>query len=262
MKKVKKTWLIAGTVIILLIISAIVIYSKATSGLPQDDVNIELRHYDNINATRYTEIFLMGGNALTKKLVGGVYNTVGLNYDDSLMDSSPQEILEKMDMKALAREYKVLAAHKNGPRLWTLDWLEVNAGRQRNFQGLEATWVMWLDVPRELIDHESTAYKKIYGKRNTQMGINAGTRVYLLDDPEGNTYCMKSAGLIIDPDLKYEDLVHLGKRLKPAPGWSWRTAILEKDLVLTPDNGNVIITQDELGNTYDRVGGNYSNYKP
>jgi len=38
--------------------------------------------------------------------------------------------------------------------------------------------------------------------------------------------------------------------------------VLERDLVLTPDDGAVIITQDELGNTYDRVGGAYSNYKP
>ena len=35
-----------------------------------------------------------------------------------------------------------------------------------------------------------------------------------------------------------------------------------EDLVLTPDNGAVKITQDELGNTYDRVGGAFSNYKP
>ncbi len=28
------------------------------------------------------------------------------------------------------------------------------------------------------------------------------------------------------------------------------------------DNGAVTITQDELGNTYDRVGGAYSNFKP
>jgi hypothetical protein len=38
--------------------------------------------------------------------------------------------------------------------------------------------------------------------------------------------------------------------------------VLEKDLVLTADNGAVNITQDEIGNTYDRVGGPYSNYKP
>jgi hypothetical protein len=38
--------------------------------------------------------------------------------------------------------------------------------------------------------------------------------------------------------------------------------LLDQDLVLTSDAGAAKITQDELGNTYDRVGGPYSNYKP
>ena len=41
-----------------------------------------------------------------------------------------------------------------------------------------------------------------------------------------------------------------------------RTTALERDLVLTTDNGDARITHDELGNTYDRVGGAFSNYKP
>ena len=73
---------------------------------------------------------------------------------------------------------------------------------------------------------------------------------------------MKSASLIVDPNQTYESLKDLGDRLKPAPGWSFRTVTLEQDLVLTSDDGNVRITQDELGNTYDRVGGPFSNYKP
>ena len=73
---------------------------------------------------------------------------------------------------------------------------------------------------------------------------------------------MKSASLIVDPKQTYDSLKDLGSRLKPAPGWKFRTEVLEQDLVLTADNGAVNITQDELGNTYDRVGGPYSNYKP
>ncbi len=73
---------------------------------------------------------------------------------------------------------------------------------------------------------------------------------------------MKSASLIVDPDQTYESLADLGGHLKPAAGWKFRTRVLDQDLVLTSDNGAVKITQDELGNTYDRVGGAYSNYKP
>jgi hypothetical protein len=73
---------------------------------------------------------------------------------------------------------------------------------------------------------------------------------------------MKSASLIVDPHQTYESLKDVGSRLSPPPGWYFRAVILDRDLVLTPDDGAAKITQDELGNTYDRVGGPYSNYKP
>ena len=135
-------------------------------------------------------------------------------------------------------------------------------GGERNFNGLHARWVTWLDVPKEMRKHESVAYKPIDVQRDTQFGINTGSPAFLLDDPDGDSWCMKSASLIVDPHQTYESLKDLGSRLKPAPGWNFRAVVLEQDLVLTPDDGAAKITQDELGNTYDRVGGPYSNYKP
>ena len=41
-----------------------------------------------------------------------------------------------------------------------------------------------------------------------------------------------------------------------------RTTGLKRDLVLTTDNGDARITHDELGNTNDRVGRAFNNYKP
>jgi len=230
--------------------------------LPQDDAGAKLMRFEGVSGNRYTEIFLIGGNAITGNLIGGVYNTTGLNSPDGKGDSTPQAILDKVDINALKKEYDVLKVYKNGPRLWTLDWVEVMVAKERDFNGLKARWVMWLNVPKEMRTGESVAYKHIVGKRDTQLGINKSSRVYILDDPEGNAWVMKSASLIKDPNQTYESLKDLGSRLNPAPGWTFRTVILEKDLVLTPDNGNVMITQDELGNTYDRVGGAFSNYKP
>ena len=71
-----------------------------------------------------------------------------------------------------------------------------------------------------------------------------------------------SLAIPADVDEKFEDLKNLGSRLKLPPGWKFRAPVLEKDLVYMTDNGKTMITQDELGNTYDRVGGPYSNYKP
>lgn len=230
--------------------------------LPHDDVDAKLMRFENVRGQRYTEIFLIGGHAIIRDINAGVYNTIGLNDPSATGDSCPEAVLGKVDVDALMEQYDILGAFKNGPRLWCLDWVEVMVGSDRDFNGLHARWVMWLHVPKEMRKHESTAYKQITGKRDTQFGINAGSPAFLLDDPDGNSYCMKSASLIVDPKQTYESLKDLGDRLKPAPGWSFRSVVLEQDLVLTPDNGEAKLTQDELGNTYDRVGGAYSNYKP
>ena len=229
--------------------------------LPQDDADAQLMRFEGSRGGRYTEIFLIGGDAAAGQLVAGVYNTAGLNDPGRTGDTSPQALVDHLDVDAVKEQYGVLAAFKNGPRLSCLDWSEIMVGKERDFMGLKARWVMWLDVPQEMRTHQSVAYKAITGRRDTQFGINTGSPVFLLDDPDGNTYCMKSASLITDPNQTYESLTDLGGRLKPPPGWRFRTKVLDKDLVLTPDHGAVIITQDELGNTYDRVGGAYSNYK-
>jgi hypothetical protein len=230
--------------------------------LPQDDEGAKLMRFENIRVQRYTEIFLIGGHAIIRDINAGIYNTIGLNDLDGTGDTSPQAVLDQVDVDALKEEYDVLGAYKNGPRLWCLDWVEVMVGAERDFMGLKARWVMWLDVPEEFRKHESVAYKQITGKRDTQFGINAGSPAFLLDDPDGDTYCMKSVSLIVDPSQTYESMKDLGGRLEPPPGWTFRAVVLEQDLVLTPDNGAARILQDELGNTYDRVGGPYSNYKP
>ncbi|MGA9161702.1 MAG: hypothetical protein WB297_12680 [Actinomycetota bacterium] len=233
-----------------------------TAKLPQDDAGATLMRFDGVRGQRYTEIFLIGGHAIIADINAGVYNTIGLNDPDGTGDTTPQALLDKVDVDALKEEYDIYGAFKNGPRLWCLDWVEVLVGKERDFNGLKARWVTWLEVPKEMRKHEEVAYKQIHVERDTQLGINAGSPAFLLDDPDGDSWCMKSASLIVDPNQTYESLRDLGGRLKPAPGWSWRSLVLEQDLVLTPDEGKALIAQDELGNTYDRVGGPFSNYKP
>ena len=233
---------------------------KLHAKLPKDDAGATFMRFDGVLGQRYTEIFIIGGNPL--HVVAGVYNTLGLNDPDQTGDTCPQAMLDAVDVDALTKEHHAMGAFKNGPRLWSLDWIEATVGAEREFNGLKARWVTWLEVPKEMRKHQSVAYKQIHVKRDTKFGINAGSPAFLLDDPEGNTWCMKSASLIVDPHQTFESLKDLGSRLNPAPGWTFRTVGLEHDLVLTPDDGAAQITQDELGNTYDRVGGAFSNYGP
>jgi hypothetical protein len=231
--------------------------------LPPDDVGATLRRSDGVRGRRYTEIFLVDADAASGQLIAAVYNTSGPNDPAGTEDSSPQQLLDHVDVEALKDEYGVLGAFRNGPRLWTLDWMEGMAGAERDFHGLRARWVMWLDVPEEgAAAQRSVPYTPMTGRRDTSMGINAGSPAFVLDDSDGHSWVMKSASLMVDPNQTYDGLSGLGDRLQPSPGWRFRTVVLSSDLVLTPDNGTARITQDELGNTYDRVGGPFSNYTP
>ena len=248
--------------IIFTFVLALFLASCAT--LPKDDVQLTELKFDNLMGSRYTEILLVFGDAVTKDFTAGVYNTVGLNSANPAGggDSSPAVILDKIDMEKVKKDNGALSTVKNGPRLWTIDYLGAKVGQERDFQGLKARWVMWFPIPDAIREGKDLSYAVMDAKRDTSMGIRKGSRAYILDDPQGNSWVMKSASLIKDPNQKFEDLKDLGSRLKLPAGWKFRSPILEQDLVFMTDNGKTHITQDELGNTYDRVGGPYSNYKP
>lgn len=257
------TKIIIGILAVILI-GGIIVYTKAVKDVPNDNLNTTLVHYDSLRGTRYTEIFLIGGNGITKDLYAGVYNTVSMNgYTLANGDSSPDSILNKMDMEALKKEYDVLAGFKNGPRVWTLDWLEANKGTTHDFQGLQAAWVAKVSLKGMNVEKKgSTAYNPTSVERRTKFGFLKGRPLFILDDPDGNAWVMKSCGLIVDPTMSYDKLMNLGERLKPAAGWKYRVKVIDQDLVLLPESGIARIVQDELGNTYDLTGPGYGNFKP
>lgn len=231
---------------------------------PKDDAQLTDLKFDNLMGSRYTEILLVFGNGLTKDFTAGVYNTLGLNGANPAGggDSCPAAVLDKIDMKKVQHDNGALSTVKNGPRLWTVDHIGVKAGKERDFQGLNARWVTWFAIPNEIREGKDLSYATMHVKRDTSMSIDRGSRAYILDDPQGNTWVMKSAGLIVDHNQQFDGLKDLGSRLKLPAGWKFRSPILDQSLVFTTDNGKTMITQDELGNTYDRVGGPYSNFKP
>ena len=114
--------------------------------LPHDDADAKLMRFDNIRGQRYTEIFLIGGHAITHHLVAGVYSTIGMNDPAGTGDTCPQAVLDQVNVEDLTQKYHLLGAFKNGPRLWCLDWVEAMVGAERDFSGLAARWVMWLSL--------------------------------------------------------------------------------------------------------------------
>ncbi len=252
-----------GIVTALIVVAAFVVYPRLIVSLPDDGADAKPFTFKDTRGHRYTEMFLIGGNAITKDLKANVYNTWGLNGGATTGDSCPAALLDKVDVNGLKDQYHVLASFKNGPRMWTLDWIEVDMGKELDFGGMKARWVNWLDLKGLSLKPGGGDYKNITVGRHTKFGFDKGKQVFILDDPEGNSWAMKSFSLITHPDQKFDELPTLGSRLTLPPGWKFRAPVLEQDLILTPDKDGIAhITQDDFGNTYDRVGGPYSNFKP
>ena len=151
---------------------------KLSAKVPPDNEGAKLMRFENVRGQRYTEIFLIGGHALTGHLVAGVYNTIGLNDPGGTGGHLPAGDPGPGYLDEIEEEYDLLRAFKNGPRLWCLDWIEVTTGKERNFNGLHARWVTWLNVPKEMRKHKSVAYKTINVQRDTQFGIGTGSPAF------------------------------------------------------------------------------------
>ena len=77
--------------------------------------------FENLRAVRYCEIFLIGGDAVTKNLNANFYNTTNLNNVANPRDTCPEAMWAKVDAEALKKQYDVLGVFKNGPRGWAND---------------------------------------------------------------------------------------------------------------------------------------------
>ncbi|WP_367026998.1 hypothetical protein ABZN20_05290 [Methylococcus sp. ANG] len=229
--------------------------------VPNDGAAAAPQRWDDLRDLRYCEIFLIGGNPVTRNLQGAVYNTSFLNDPK---DSCPDAAWVKVDPESLKRQYDVLGIFKNGPRYWTNDWVYTPIGAEQSFNGLKARWVTEVSLPRdiEVGRKGSTAYKPTTVARNSEMGFEKGKAVFILQDPDGMPWVMKSYSLTVDPNLKYADLQALGHRLKLPSGWRYRTRILDQDLTIRAVKGVARIVQDDLENTYDACFETACSYKP
>ena len=149
------------------------------SSIPtKDAANAKLMHFENTRAQRYTEVFAIYGDAVTKNLTAGVYNTIGLNGASPAGsgDSSPQALLDKVTPELVKSETGALGGFINGPRVWTLDWIEVNVGKERNFNGLKARWVTWFPIPKDM-DLSKKEARTTNRSRSNDIRSSVSTRI-------------------------------------------------------------------------------------
>jgi hypothetical protein len=221
---------------------------------------------ENMHGVRYIEMFLAFRDPKTGKFVAGCYNPMFTSKGiPASKDTAPQAQVEGLDFERIKKEFNLVGASLNGPKLWTPDWSEVEVGVERDFNGIKAPWVAQLnmgDKPGNVA--ETTPYKPMTIARKSALGWKKGTTVLLLDDASGNTYVMKGFQLGLTPKYTYEQFVAAGQsQFKQLPrGWKFRVKKLEEELIETPAGGVATIMADEFFNVYDKTGPGMSNYKP
>lgn len=221
---------------------------------------------DGVHRTRYIEIFLAGREAKTGNLVAACYNSMYTKEGvHPSKDVAPQALVEGIDFDKLKTDYGLLGASLNGPKIWTPDWMEAEVGKERDFNGIKASWVAQLDMKKAgaVAVADLTPYEPWTIARKSRLGWNKGSTVMILDDAEGNAWVMKGFQLGLEPKFTYEDFLANGASyFKKLPaGWTFRVTTLEQDLIETPEGGVATIMSDEFFNVYDKTGPGQMNYK-
>jgi len=112
---------------------------------------------------------------------------------------------------------------------------------------------------------QSSEYKTTTIKRKSMVGLNKGTTVFLIDDADGNTWILKGMQLGLRSKETYDSIAanFAEKRLPNLPqGWKFRTKVLDRDLIETPEKGVEPLLTDPMDDVFDRLGPGYSDYTP
>lgn len=229
-----------------------------------DGNNAKTKRIDNSHLMRFIEIYLAGINPSTSDIVAECYGTYANPNIPANKDSSPQKLVADLNMNQIKKQYGVLAASLNGPKLWIPDWFEVEVGAIREFDGLKAPWTAQVNLGKKVDVNDVKAYEPTTIARKSAINWNKGTTVMVLDDPAGNTWIMKGFQLGLKPQRTYEEFMSAGAAnfKKLPPGWKARVVTLEADNHEVPEGGVATILVDEFFNVYDKTGPGMSNSKP
>lgn len=125
-------------ILMLVVATCCMAASLSHARLPDDSSNAKLKRFDNLHKVRHIEIFLIGTRA-DGELVGATYNTTFTsNPIPPSKNTSPQVKVEKLDFDAIKKKYSFREVGLNGSKHWLVDWREIPAGVERNFNGMTA----------------------------------------------------------------------------------------------------------------------------
>jgi len=200
------------------------------------------RLISDMRNVRYGEVLLVFAKDDT--LVAEVYGTQMLN-------DCPAELWDTLNAEDIAKERGALFAKLNGPRHWCLDGLGTKVAVVEpvitDFNGLTMRRIATIDLKDS---PGSVPYTERFVNRGSQFFWDAGSKVWELVNPEGKSYVMQALCLGVDPSISLETLDSLGSKMNLPAGWTYRSRILDAELISDTTGNDATVVQDEFENTY------------
>jgi hypothetical protein len=172
-------------------------------------------------------------------------------YGTQMLNDCPQELWDTLDAATIAAEMGAAFVKLNGPRHWTLDGFGAKVAVVdpvfRDFNGLTMRRIATVDLNGTM---GPAPYAERYVNRGAVFFFDAGKPVYELVNADGVAYVMQAYCIGVDPSITEASLPSLGERLQLPEGWSYRTRILDEELVVDTTDHVATVVQDELENTY------------
>ena len=200
------------------------------------------RLIDHMRGVRYGEVLAM------------FLRDTGLEaevYGTQMLNDCPQELWETLDADEIAKDMGAVFAKLNGPRYWVLDGLgskvAVIEPVFKDFNGIQMRRIATIPIGA---DFAAGPYTIRNVNRGAVFFFDAGKTVYELVDPDGRALVMQARCIGIDPNMTEESLANLGERLALPEGWSYRTRVLDAELVVDTSATLATVVQDEFENTY------------
>ena len=228
-----------------------------------DGANAKSKHI-NMRLIRYIEMFLAGIDPDTGNIIAACYGSYAIPNPPANRDTAPQALVQALNMNEIRQKYGVLGASLNGPKLSIADYWDIDVGETRQFGGMNIPWTAQLNLGKKLDVNAVTPYEPKTIARKSAVHWNKGSKVMVLDSPDGNVWIMKGFQLGLKPQHSYEEFLAAGQAnfKKLPPGWKVRVVTLKQDNHEVPEGGVATILSDEFFNVYDKTGPGMSNYKP
>lgn len=198
----------------------------------------------NMRNVRYGEV--LGIFVRDTELYAEVWGT-------QMLHDCPLEWWHSLDPETLKTDLGALGIKMNGPRHWVLDGFGNKTAHVepliRDFNGLPMRRIATVEFkPGEKA--VTSPYEERHVNRGAVFFWDEGTNVYELVRPDGEAYVMQALCNAVDESLSIDNLSELGSKLQLPQGWSYRTRILDDDLIVDTSDHFATVVQDELENSY------------